>query len=172
MYGTSPIELLTTDAMDKGLIYCQNYVYSAQWTVANGNQLTSLASVDDVTQINGDSDFVIQRINYAAWSASNVPITDPDYLIQISIGGSARLLFDKPISIQAILGSFLSNKEPNSLPFPYLVEMNNNLVTTLTNRTTVAADRIDVVFDGYRVFYQGDRAPSELRQNIYRKLAY
>lgn len=172
MYGTSPIELLATDAMDKGLIYCQNYVYSAQWTTAGGNQLTANGQIDALTQINGDSDFVIQRINYAAWSAVGTSITDPDYLVQVSIGGSARLLFDKAISIQAIFGNFLGTKVPNSLPFPYLVEMNNNLVTTITNRTAVAADRVDVAFDGFRVFYQGDRAPSEIRQQIFRKLAY
>ncbi len=172
MYGTSPIELLATDAMDKGIIYAQNYVYSAVWQAGTPVALGANATQEATTTINGDSDFVIQRIHIAAYSEVGIPITDPDYLIQIKIGGSARLLFDRAISVNAILGSFLSDKIPNSLPFPYLVEMNNNLVTELTNRTAVAANFVNVIFDGFRIFYQGDRAPSELRTQIFRKLAY
>jgi len=169
MYGTSPIELLATDAMMQGLIYCQNYVYSAQWIAGTTFALGANQTVDFTTQINGDSDFIIQQINLVAMEDVDTPITDPDYLIQISIGGSARQLFDRPISVNALFGNYLTDKVPGSLPFPYLVEMNNNLLASLTNRTGDAANRVDLVYNGFRVFYQGAAAPSELRKSIFKK---
>lgn len=172
MYGTSPIELLTTEAMDKGQIYCQNYNYSAQWLAATPTVLGANLTVDITTQINGDSDFVVQMLQLVAWSAVGTSIQDPDFVLQLSLGGSARQLFDKPISVNAVCGSYLSDKFPASLPFPYLVEMNNNIVASLTNRTASEINRVDLIYCGYRVFYQGSQAPDQLRRSIFRKSAY
>lgn len=170
MYGTSPIELLATEAMLQGVIYCQNYVYSGLWSQANGNQLVANGVLDAPTAINGDSDFVIQEINFIAWQSVGVPITDPDYLIQISIGGSARQLFDRPLSVNALFGNYLTQKRPGKLPFPYLVEMNNNLLANLSNRTATDANRVEIEYYGFRVFYQGDTPPSQLRRDIFKKM--
>jgi hypothetical protein len=171
-YGLSPIEILACEAMLAGQIYCQNYVYSAQWLTGQASALGATSTVEQTTQINGDSDFVVQRIHLAAWSAVDTPITDPDYVLQIQIGGSARNLFDKPIGVNAIIGSFLSDKQPNNLPFPYLVEMNNNLVATLTNRSSTAANRVDLAYDGFRIFYQGAGDTDQMRRKIFKKLPY
>lgn len=170
MYGTSPIELLATQAMLDGIIYCQNYVYSAQWLTGTTTALGAAATVDALTQINGDSDFIIQQINLVAWEAVDTAIVDPDYLLQISIGGSARQLFDRPISVNAVIGNYLTDKIPATLPFPYLVEMNNNMLANLTNRTGTAANRVDLAYIGFRVFYQGDVPASTLRRDIFKKL--
>lgn len=169
MYGTSPIELLATRAMDEGKIFCSNYTYAAKWEAASGNQLIGNATVNAQTAINGDSDFIIQRIGFIAFSAAGTVITDPDYLIQINIGGSARQLFDAPLPMGAMFSNYVSDKVPSSLPFPYLLEMNNNLVTNLTNRTAVECNLAALVFDGFRVFYQGGEAPSMMRRRIFQK---
>lgn len=168
MFGTSPLELMATQAMLDGKIFCQNYVYTASW-VAGTTTALGTGTADVTTQINGDSDFIIQEINLVSWASAGVLIADPDYLLQISIGGSARQLFDRQISVLASFGNYTSYKVPGKLPFPYLVEMNNNLLAQLTNRTSTAPDRVDLAYSGFRIFYQGSTPPSMLRGQIFKK---
>lgn len=153
MFGDSPIELMAANAMLQGKIYCESFTYSALWLTGTSSALAASSSTDQQIQINSDSDFVIQQQNFVSWSALDTIIANPDYLLNIVMAGSGRQIFDRPQAMVNQCGNFASNKIPGSLPFPRLLQANNTVTCSLTNRTVTAANRAELAFRGFKIFY-------------------
>jgi hypothetical protein len=154
-FGSSPLEIMACNAMLTGEIYCQFFSYSAvfQSTTALG----ATSTVDVPVPINADSDFILQELNLSSFTAADTPEVDPDYLLMLTVAGSGRQLMDRAQTVQNLCGSFLINKAGgNQLPFPVLIQANNTLTVTLTNRSAVAANRVDVSLIGFKVYYIGE----------------
>lgn len=162
MYGTSPLELMACDAMLKGEIYCQGFIYSALFQDAT--VLGANATRDVPVPINADSDFMIQELNLQSWTAADTPEVDPDYTLMLTVAGSGRQLMDRAQDVLTLCGSFAVNKVPHTLPFPILVQANNTLTVTLTNRSAVASTRAIVTLIGFKIFYIGDPATANRKQ--------
>lgn len=153
MFGTSPIELMASDAMLQGLIFCESFSYSSSWLTGTNSALAASVSVDQQLQINSDSDFVIQEMNFVSWSALDTIIANPDYLLNINLAGAGRNIFDSPQDIVNVCGNFASNKIPGRMPFPRLLQANSTITNTLTNRTVTASNRAKLTFRGFKIFY-------------------
>jgi len=174
-YGTSPIELMASDAMLRGEIFCEHFVYSASWIAGTATALAASATVEAQINITGDADFVIQELNLTSWSALAIPtIADlgvneeavmPDFLIMIVIAGSGRQIMNVAQPVANVCGSHQINMVPGRLPMPKLVQSSNAISCVLTNRTAVAPNRVDLSFIGFKVFYQGGN-----RQQIFHVL--
>lgn len=162
-YGSSPLEIMACNAMLAGEIYCQFFTYSAVFLGATALGATS--TVDVPVPINADSDFVLQELNLTSFTAADTPEVDPDYTLMLTVAGSGRQLMDRAQTVQNLCGSFLINKAGgNQLPFPVLIQANNTLTVTLTNRSAVAANRVDVSLIGFKVFYIGEPSIANRRQ--------
>ena len=156
MFGSSPVELLATDAMLRGEIYCESFSYSAAWITGTATALGANATVDVQIQINSDSDFVVQHINFLTWSAAGTLIVAPDYLLTLVVAGSGRQIMNQAQPIRTLAGGYTSNESmAGSMPFPRLIQMNSTLTCTLANRTATASNRADLVLRGFKVFYTG-----------------
>ncbi len=167
-YGSSPLEIMACNAMLQGDIYCQFFVYSAVFFGATA--LGATATVDVPVPINADSDFIMQELNLTSFTAADTPEIDPDYLLMLTIAGSGRQLMDRPNTVQNLCGSFLVNKAGgNQLPFPVLIQANNTVTVQLTNRSAVAANRVDVSMIGFKIYYIGEPAVAN-RKNIFHVL--
>lgn len=164
-FGTSPLELMASDAMLRGEIFCENFTYSAAWITGTATALGANATQEVQTQINGDSDFLIQEINIVAETAAGTFLATPDYLILVVIAGAGRQIMNQAQHVANYAGSFQSGCVPGRLPMPKLVQAANTLSTILTNRTAVAANRVDVQFRGFKIFYSGGN-----RQQIFHVL--
>jgi hypothetical protein len=161
-YGSSPLEIMAADAMLKGDIYCQNFTYDAAFLTGTGTALAGPGTTDVPININADSDFLVQAVNLTAWSAVGTLIADPDYLLLLTVAGSGRQLMDRDISVQNMCGNFTSNKVPNVLQFPYLIQSNNSVTVRLTNRTNTAANRVDVSLIGFKIYYLAQAGRKEI----------
>jgi hypothetical protein len=171
MYGASPVEMMAMDAMMKGLVMCQAFCYSALWLTGTGTALGATATANVPTQITADSDFVVQRMNITAWSAAATIIPDPDYTLLLTLNGSGRQIMDQSQTIQNICGNFSQNKVPSDWPFPYLIQANNTINAALTNRSAVAANRVDLSYIGFKVFYlQNPNGQPTSRQQVFNAL--
>lgn len=171
MYGASPVEIMAMNAMMQGLVMCQSFTYSALWLAGTGTALGATASVAVPTQITADSDFVCQRLNLTAWSAAGTIIPDPDYTLLLTLNGSGRQLMDQAQTVQNLCGNFSQNKVPSDWPFPYLIQANNTINALLANRSAVAANRVDLSYIGFKVFYlqNPDGTPTS-RQQVFNAL--
>lgn len=164
MWGTSPIELLATDAMLRGAIFTNGYVYSAKWLTGTQSALAASSSTDQVIQITSEADFVVQSMTFNAFSALDTLIVDPDYTILITIS-SGRPWFDSAQTLRDVLGSYTTNHVPNHLTCPRLIPAQTTLTATLTNRTVTAANRATLSLQGFNVYYQ-----TETRQDVFHAL--
>lgn len=166
MYGASPVEIMAMDAMLKGLVMCQAFCYSGLWLAGTGTALAANGTTNVPTQITADSDFVVQRLNLTAWSAANTIIPDPDYTLLLTLNGSGRQIMDQAQTVQNLCGNFSQNKVPSDWPFPYLIQANNTINAQLVNRSAVAANRVDLSYIGFKVFYlqNPDGTPTSRKQ--------
>lgn len=164
MYGSSPIELLATDAMLRGAIFANGFVYSARWLTGTSSALAASSATDQVIQISSESDFVVQQMSFTAFSALDTLIVDPDYTILITIS-SGRPWFDTAQTLRDVLGNYATNHVPNELTMPRLIPAQTTLTVTLTNRTVTACNRASLSLQGFNVYYQ-----SETRQQVFHAL--
>jgi hypothetical protein len=164
-FGTSPLELMASDAMLRGEIFCEHFTYSAAYITATATALAANGTTEVQTQINGDSDFLIQEINVTSTTAAGTFLAVPDYLILIVIAGAGRQIMNQAQMVANFAGSYNANQVPGRLPMPKLVQAANTLSTTLTNRTGTAANRCDVEYKGFKIFYTGGN-----RQQIFHVL--
>lgn len=164
MFGSSPIELLATDAMLRGSIFCNGYYYTAQWLTGTTSALGANATVDQPIQVTSEADFVVQQIVGTSWSAAGTLITNPDYTLNITVS-SGRPWFDKAQTWLDIMPSFQQQQFVVSLPFPRLIPAQTTLTLTLANRTSTAANRVTVSLQGFNVYYQ-----TETRQQVFHAL--
>lgn len=167
-FGSSPIEIMAQEAMLRGEVFCDFFVYSASWQDGTATDLAASGTTDVQTQINADSDFVVQMLNFVAWTALDTELDDPDYLLTIIIAGSGRQLMNQAQPILNLAGSYSNDHVPSSMSFPKLIPANTTVTSTLTNRTTTANNRADLSFIGFKVFYtQGPNGRTGTRSNVF-----
>lgn len=159
------MELMATDSMLRGDIYCDGFTYSAAWITGTGSALGASATVDQQIQVNSDSDFLIQEINFTAWTAAGTFLAVPDYLLTLIIAGSGRQVMNQAQPIANFAGSYNTSQVPGRLSYPRLVQANSTLTCTLQNRTAVAANRADLALRGFKIYYIGGN-----RQQIFHAL--
>lgn len=151
MFGASPLEIMAMQAMLQGWVYCYGFTYSA--LMFGTNALGASGTQTVATQITSDSDFVIQRINLVSFTALDTPEVNPDFTAQFSISGVAVNLSDAPQHVNNICGNFFDNRVPNDLPFPILVQANQNLTVQTINRSAVAQNFTQYSYVGFKVKY-------------------
>lgn len=164
-FGTSPLELMASDAMLRGEIFCEDFTYSAAFITGTTTALGANGTTEVQVQINSDSDFVIQQTNITSTTAAGTFLAVPDYTILIVIAGAGRQIMNQAQMVANYAGSYNSNQFPGRKPMPKLVQASNTISVTLTNRTAAAANRVDVSFQGFKVFYSGGN-----RQQIFHVL--
>lgn len=154
-FGSSPIELLSADAMLRGEIYCTGFTYSAAWITGTASALGASSTVDAQIQVNSDSDFVVQEINFLSFSGLDTIIANPDYLLQIILAGSGRQIMNQAQHVGNYTGSYQANRVPGISSYPILLTSNSTITCTLQNRTVTACNRAELMLRGYKVFYTG-----------------
>ena len=152
-YGTSPLELMASDAMLRGEIFCEHFTYSAAWITGTATALGANATVEVQIPINADSDFLIQEMNLVAETAAGTFLATADYLLTITIAGSGRQIMNQAQHVANLAGSYQANQVPGRVPMPKLVQASNTISCSLANRTGTAANRVDLAFRGFKVFY-------------------
>lgn len=160
-FGTSPLELMACDAMLQGLVYLDEFIYSASWIAGTPTALGALATIDVPIQINSDSDFIVQEQNFNAIvlesespDAEHICVTCPDLLVTIIRAGSGREVMNQAQPVVNMFGNYWSARFPGRKPVTSIWQGNNTITIRLQNRTTVAFDRVDITFAGFKVFYQ------------------
>lgn len=164
-YGTSPLELMASDAMLRGEVFLEHFTYSAAWVTGTATALGANATQEVQIPINADSDFMIQEMNLTAETAAGTFLATPDYLLLIVIAGAGRQIMNQAQHVANVTGSYQSNQVPGRVPMPKLVQASNTISVTLTNRTATAANRADLALRGFKVFYSGGN-----RQQIFHVL--
>jgi hypothetical protein len=160
-FGTSPIELLATDSMIRGGIFCNQYDYPAKWITGLTSALGSLASVDQAIQITSEADFVCQELNLIAWSAAATLSADPNIEINIQIA-SGRPWFNTSMNARLICGTYSGGNFPNKMVMPRLIPAKSTVTVTLTDQQSVAWNRVEVALIGFNVYYQ-----TETREQVF-----
>ena len=157
-FGVSPLEIMASDAMIAGQVYIEAFTYSAAWIAGTATALAVSATLEVDIQINGDSDFVVQEMNMTVLSSASPPVLIPSQplLITLSRAGSGRQLMNQAQDVFNVVGSFQTGFVPARIPMPYLIQASNILAVTLQNLSaTVAPGRVDISFNGFKVFYTG-----------------
>jgi len=165
MFGSSPIEIMAMNAMLQGLVYCYGFTYSA--LMFGTNALGANGTVNVVTQITADSDFVIQRINLVSFTAADTPEVNPDFTMQLTIQGTGTNLMDAPQHVNNICGNFFDNRVPSDLPMTILVPSNSGLSVQTVNRSAQAQNFTQYSYVGFKVKYI---KPTATRQTIFNTL--
>ena len=150
-FGSSPLELLATDAMLRGKVFCQEFVYSAIWEGANA--LGANGSIDVQIQIDGESDFVSQEVNLVVYSAADTIVDNPDMTTLWTIAGSGRNLMNQAQHVLNVCGAYERERFPGRLSYPFLIPKKQVLTVNLTDLSAVASDHIHMSFRGFKVFY-------------------
>lgn len=158
-FGTSPLELMACEAMLRGLVYLDEFTYSASWLTGTGTALGAGGTVDSNIQINGDSDFIAQEYNLTGWSAVNTIVASPDLLITIVRSGSGREIMNQEQHVGNICGGFYTSRSfPGRLPLASLYQGQQTVRVRLQDRSAVAWNRVDFAMRGFKVFYQANEA--------------
>lgn len=171
-FGTSPIELMATNAMLTGEIYCEQFYYSANWEGALGLGASATQAVQ--VQIDSSSDFIVQMMNLTALTDANTYDQDPDLLLQMVVAGSGRQIMQSPQHVANVTGYYRGIADimgfPAALPFPRLIQANSTLTCTLQNRSTVdfSGGLIQLTLVGFKIFYAADKNAS--RRSIFHVL--
>jgi hypothetical protein len=161
-FGDSPFEIMACQAMIDGRAFLQAFTYSASWQTGTTTALGATATVEVATQINADADFVIQEIVFTSTTAAGTFLATADYLLTLTLTGSGRQVMNQAQMVANIAGSYQANQFARRLTMPLLVVANSTILATLVNRTAVAANRADLSFNGFKVYYtQGVNAQGE-----------
>lgn len=175
-YGVSPLELMASDAMLQGLVYCDEFTYTASWIRGTATQLDAGDTKEVQIQINGDSDFVVQMRNgtfivHGDDEGGNTCETCPNMLLTVVRAGSGREIMSGPVHVQNYLGNYWNGSYPANLPFTGLIQASNTLTLRLQNLQTDDFERVDIDFIGFKVFYvvspQGEQGN---RQRVFHAL--
>jgi len=174
-FGTSPLELMACDAMLQGLVYIDEFTYSAAWISGTPTALGALQTVPVQINVNSDADFIVQEQNFQAIvlesdspDAAHVCVTCPDILVTITRAGSGREIMNQAQPVTNVFGNYWSAQFPGRKAVTSLWQQNNTLQITLQNRSTVVFDRVDITFAGFKVFYQTNAAGQQGdRQSVF-----
>jgi hypothetical protein len=158
-FGVSPLELMAADAMLQGIVFLDEFEYSAVWTGTTA--LAATSTVEVIILINGDSDFVVQERNIVAFDnqATPVLVPDPNLLITVTRAGAGRETMNQAQHVGNVLGSYQSNKVPGRRPMSGLWNAANTMSFKLQNLSPTNFGRIDITFSGFKVFYTVSRVP-------------
>ena len=164
-FGTSPIELLATDAMLRGGVFLNQYIYPAKWITGLSSALGSLATVDQVIQVTSEADFVCQELNLIAFSTNATTlVADPNIEANIQIA-SGRPWFNTSVNARLMFGTYSSGNFPNKMVMPRLIPAKSSITITLTDNQTQAWNRVEVNLIGFNVYYQ-----TETREQVFHVL--
>jgi hypothetical protein len=176
-FGSSPLELLATAAMLKGLCYLDEFTYSARFDNTTNTGLAANGTTDVQIFINSDSDFIAQQYNLAAWSTAGTLVNAPDLTLTIIRSGSGREIFQQAQPVINICGNYADGDRnyPGILPISSLYQGNGNVTVRLANRTATnfntGTARIDFSMRGFKVFYQTNaEGQTGNRQDIFHAL--
>lgn len=172
-FGTSPLEILASAAMLKGLCYLDEFTYSVSWIAGTTTALGASVTVPIQLFINSDSDFIAQEYNLVSYSALDTIIVSPDYLISIVRSGSGRELMNQQQHVANLCGNYRSNSAsaPGKNPISSLYQGNLNVTISLTNRTVTASNFAQFSMRGFKVFYQTNaQGQTGNRQDIFHAL--
>jgi len=172
-FGTSPLEVMASAAMLKGLVYLDEFTYSAVWLAGTPTALGANATVDVQIQINSDSDFIAQEYNLVAYTAVDTIYVSPDFLISIIRSGSGRELMNQQQHVGNLCGNYRSASAnfPGKNPISSLYQGNLTTTIRLTNRTGNAINRVDFAMRGFKTFYQTNAlGQAGNRQDIFHSL--
>jgi len=164
-FGTSPLELMASEAMLRGEVFLEHFTYSAAWVTGTATALGANATAEVVIPINADSDFMIQEMNITALTAAGTFLATPDYLLLLVIAGAGRQIMNQAQHVANVCGSYQANQVPGRVPMPKIVQASNSISLTLINRTATAANRADIALRGFKIFYSGGN-----RQQIFHVL--
>jgi hypothetical protein len=155
-FGSSPLERLAAEAMMQGLVYLDEFTYSASWLTGTPTALGASATVDVQIQINSDSDFIAQQYNLISFTALDTLLNSPDYLLTLIRSGSGRELMNQAQHVGNLCGNFraASSCFPGENPISSLYQGNMNVTCRLQNRTVTAANFVQLSMRGFKVFYQ------------------
>ena len=115
--------------------------------------LAAGASLNDVINIEADSNFILQKLSYiadiaaAAFTDSTRPI--PLVNVQLIDTGSGRQLMQNPIPIPSMFGT---GQLPFILPNPRLFMRNSTIQIAFTNFDAAVTYNIRLAFIGYKVY--------------------
>jgi hypothetical protein len=165
-YGTSPLELIAADAMLREEIYCEWFTYSASFVAGTPQALAAGGQATQQTNIDGDSDFIVQMLNASVFDDDDEFVVSPNMSILIIAAGSGRQIMDAPVPFTNVLGSFGESRFPHQMCFPRLFGSKGTVTTQLLNREGFAPNRVDVNYIGFKVFYTKDKT----RQQIFHVL--
>lgn len=154
-FGSSPLELIATQAMVAREIFCANFTYNISYLDGTATDIAANGTTAAQLQINSDSDFLVQSINFISFTAADTMEVDPDYTLLLVTAGSGRQLMNEAVHILNQCGNYAEDKVPAGLPMPFLLAMNSTLTCTIVNRSAVAVNRADLTFRGFKVFYHG-----------------
>jgi hypothetical protein len=172
-FGTSPLEVMASAGMLKGLLYLDEFTYSAAWITGTPTALGANATQDVQIQINSDSDFIAQEYNLTAWTAVDTIYPSPDFLISIIRSGSGRELMSQAQHVGNFAGNYRSTSAnfPGKNPISSLYQGNLTVTIRLTNRTGNPMNRVDFALRGFKVFYQTNaQGVTGNRQDIFHAL--
>lgn len=155
MFGQSPLELMAAQAMLNKQVFLQHFTYSASWQTGTTTALGANGSVDITTQINADADFVVQEMNMTSTTAAGTFLATPDYLLTLVLSGAGKQVMNQAQMVANICGSYQSQQVPALLSMPLMIVANSAIVATLVNRTATPANRVDLSYRGFKVFYTG-----------------
>jgi hypothetical protein len=117
------------------------YCYSLERSVAQGNAVAAGATVQDTIKISADASFVGCQITGASTG---------DYLAQMRIDNSDRILMNRPVHSSALVGTA---ERPHYLPKPLLVSANATISFDLTDLSG-AQNEIYFTLVGYKIYEQ------------------
>lgn len=124
------------------------YVYEAE-TIA----IAVGASTNDTISIEADSDFILQKLTYAADIAGASQTESsriiPNVLLQIIDTGSGRQLMQDPIPIPSFFGVGML---PFILPNPRLFMRNSTIQVAFTSFEAAITPDVRLAFIGYKVY--------------------
>jgi hypothetical protein len=176
-FGTSPLEILASAAMLKGLAYLDEFTYGARFDNVIGTGLPANGQAQVGIPINSDSDFIAIQYNLEAWSAAGTIVNAPDLLLLLTRSGAGRNVMDNPVPVINFCGNyaFTDRNYPGFLPISSLHQGNGLLTVQLTNRTATnfntGTARIDFTMRGFKVFYQTNaQGQTGNRQDIFHAL--
>ncbi len=111
------------------------------------------ASVNDVINIEADSDFILQKLTYSADLAGVAQLEStrivPNVTVQIVDTGSGRQLMQNPVPIPSFFGS---GELPFILPNPRLFMRNSTIQVAFTSFEVAATPDIELAFIGYKIY--------------------
>ena len=176
-FGTSPLEIMASAAMLKGLVYLDEFTYGARFDPTVNTGLAANGQTTVAININSDSDFIAVQYNLEAWSAAGTIVNQPDLLILLTRSGAGRNVMDSALPVINFCGNyaFTDRNYPGFLPISSLHQGNGQLQVQLTNRTATnfntGTARIDFTMRGFKVFYQTNNlGQTGNRQDIFHAL--